>query len=211
MNIKTAIQIFISLLIIISLYFFVKITFFSKNQEIMNLDLEDKEVQVEKIDIKENRGDTVENINYKSVDANGNEYNLYASSGEISEDNENIIILKNVSGELQFKGKSNVYIKSDFAKYNSLNFDTYFYKNVLGSFENKKIYSDNLDLLFKDNKAMMYNNIKILDINIEGNADKIKLDLLSGDIIITMLEKQKIQIIKEWINGYNKKIQNNYI
>tara|TARA_B100000579_G_C22797170_1_gene837762 strand:+ start:258 stop:851 length:594 start_codon:yes stop_codon:yes gene_type:complete len=197
MNIKTAIQIFISLLIIISLYFFVKITFFSKNQEIMNLDLEDKEVQVEKIDIKENRGDTVENINYKSVDANGNEYNLYASSGEISEDNENIIILKNVSGELQFKGKSNVYIKSDFAKYNSLNFDTYFYKNVLGSFENKKIYSDNLDLLFKDNKAMMYNNIKILDINIEGNADKIKLDLLSGDIIITMLEKQKIQIIKE--------------
>ena len=163
----------------------------------MNLDLEDKEVQVEKIDIKENRGDTVENINYKSVDANGNEYNLYASSGEISEDNENIIILKNVSGELQFKGKSNVYIKSDFAKYNSLNFDTYFYKNVLGSFENKKIYSDNLDLLFKDNKAMMYNNINFLDSNIEGNADKIKLNLLTGDIIITMLDKQKIQLIKD--------------
>ena len=197
MNIKTAIQVFILLIIIISLYFFIKITFLSEKQEIIDLDTEEKEVKVEKIEVKNSSGDIVENISYKSIDAKGNEYNLYASRGETSEDNENIIILKNVSGELQLKDKPNIYIKSDFAKYNSLNFDTYFYQNVSGSFENKKIYSDNLDLLFKDNKAMMYNNIKILDINIEGSADKIKLDLLTGDIIITMLEKQKIQVIKE--------------
>ena len=163
----------------------------------MDLDLEEKEVKVEKIDAKESSGDIVENINYKSIDANGNVYNLNASRGEISKDNENIIILKNVSGELKLKDKSNIYIKSDFAKYNSLNFDTYFYQNVSGFFENKKIYSDNFDLLFKDNKAMIYNNIKFLDINIEGSADKIKLDLLTGDIIVTMLDKQKIQINKE--------------
>ena len=197
MNIKTVIQIFIFLIILISLYLFIKITFLSENQEIMDLDLEEKEVKVEKIDTKESSGDIVENINYKSIDSNGNEYNLNASRGEISKDNENIIILKNVSAELQLKGKSNIYIKSDFAKYDSLNFDTYFYRNVSGFFENKKIYSDNFDLLFKDNKAMIYNNIKFLDINVEGNADKIKLDLLTGDIIVKMLEKQKIQIIKE--------------
>ena len=197
MNIKTIIQIFIFLIIVISLYLFIKITFLSENQEIMDLDLEEKEVKVEKIDAKESSGDIVENINYKSIDANGNEYNLNASRGEISKDDENIIILKNVKAELQLKDKSNIYIKSDFAKYDSLNFDTYFYRNVSGFFENKKIYSDNFDLLFKDNKAMIYNNIKFLDINVEGNADKIKLDLLTGDIIVTMLEKQKIQIIKE--------------
>ena len=44
---------------------------------------------------------------------------------------------------------------------------------------------------------MIYNNIKFKDINIEGTADKIKLDLLTGDIIITMLGKEKIQITKE--------------
>ena len=197
MNIKTAIQIFIFLLIIISLYFFIKITFLSEKQEIMDLDLQEKDIKVEKIDIKESGGDIVESISYKSIDANGNEYNLNAYRGEISKDNENIIILKNVSGELKLKNKSNIYIKSDFAKYDSLNFDTYFYQNVSGFFENKKIYSDNFDLLFKDNKAMIYNNIKFLDINIEGSADKIKLDLITGDIIVTMLEKQKIQIIKE--------------
>ena len=196
MNIKTAIQIFIFLLIIISLYFFIKITFLSEKQEIMDLDLQEKDIKVEKIDIKESGGDIVESISYKSIDANGNEYNLNAYRGEISKDNENIIILKNVSGELKLKNKSNIYIKSDFAKYDSLNFDTYFYQNVSGFFKNKKIYSDNFDLLFKDNKAMIYNNIKFLDMNVEGNANKIKVDLLTGDIIITMLEKQKIQIIK---------------
>jgi|TARA_B100000929_G_scaffold290213_1_gene283076 hypothetical protein len=197
MNIKTAIQIFIFLLIIISLYLFIKMTFLSEKQEIIDLDLEKKEVKAEKIDIKESSGNIIENIDYKSIDANGNEYNLHASRGEISNDNENIIILKNVSGELRLKDKPNIYIKSDYAKYNSLNFDTYFYQNVSGFFENKKIYSDNFDLLFKDNKAMIYNNIKFLDINIEGSADKIKLDLLTGDIIITMREKEKIQVIKK--------------
>ena len=43
---------------------------------------------------------------------------------------------------------------------------------------------------------MIYNNIKFKDTNIEGAADKIKLDLLTGDIIITMKDTQKIQIIK---------------
>ena len=197
MNIKTVIQIFIFLIIIASLYFFIEKTFLSEKQEIIDLDLEDKEVKVEKIEVKDSDGDIVENINYKSIDAVGNEYNLTASRGEISKDSENIIILKNVSGELNLKDKPNVYIKSDYAKYNSLSFETYFYQNVSGFFENKKIYSDNFDLLFKDNKAMIYNNIKFLDINIEGSADKIKLDLLTGDIIVKMLEKQKIQIIKE--------------
>ena len=172
-------------------------TFLSEKQEIIDLDLEKKEVKAEKIDIKESSGNIIENIDYKSIDANGNEYSLHASRGEISNDNENIIILKNVSGELRLKDKPNIYIKSDYAKYNSLNFDTYFYQNVSGFFENKKIYSDNFDLLFKDNKAMIYNNIKFLDINIEGSADKIKLDLLTGDIIITMREKEKIQVIKK--------------
>ena len=196
MNIKTVIQIFIFIIIIISLYFFIRITFFSKKQEIINLDLE-KKIKTEKIDIAENSGDIVKNISYKSVDSNGNEYNLRADEGETNEDKKNIIILKNVSGELKLIDKPNIYIKSDFAQYDSLNFDTYFYQNVSGFFGNKKIFSDNFDLLFKDNKAMIYNNIKFLDINIEGNADKIKLDMLTGDIIITTLEKQKIQITKE--------------
>ena len=71
-------------------------TFLSEKQEIIDLDLEKKEVKAEKIDIKESSGNIIENIDYKSIDANGNEYNLHASRGEISNDNENIIILDGI-------------------------------------------------------------------------------------------------------------------
>ena len=50
MNIKTVIQIFIFLIIIASLYFFIEKTFLSEKQEIIDLDLEDKEVKVEMLE-----------------------------------------------------------------------------------------------------------------------------------------------------------------
>ena len=62
----------------------------------------------------------------------------------------------------------------------------------------KEIHSDNLDLLFQDNIAKMYNNIKFLDQNLKVNADEISLDLLYGDVYIKMFDdKNKIQIIKK--------------
>ena len=91
--------------------------------------------------------------------AKGNEYILNAKYGEESKEDSNIIILKQVLGTIKLKNKSDIEIKSDFAKYNSITFDTNFYENVLGFFEESKISSDNLDLFFKNNKAIMYNNM----------------------------------------------------
>ena len=67
----------------------------------------------------------------------------------------------------------------------------------MGFFEESKISSDNLDLFFKNNKAIMYNNIKYLDRNTAANADEISFNLLNGDVNIKMFDKKKkIQIIK---------------
>ena len=68
----------------------------------------------------------------------------------------------------------------------------------MGLYEESEIHSDNLDLLFQDNIAKMYNNIKFLDQNLKVNADEISLDLLYGDVYIKMFDdKNKIQIIKK--------------
>ena len=100
-------------------------------------------------------------------------------------------------GIINLKDKSNIEINSDFAKYNSITFDTNFYENVLGFFEESKLSSDNLDLFFKNNKAIMYNNIKYLDGNTAANADEISFNLLNGDVNIKMFDKkEKIRIIK---------------
>ena len=60
-----------------------------------------------------------------------------------------------------------------------------------------RFFSENLDLLFKDNKAIMYNNIKFYNKTINANADEIVFDLLNGNVNIKMFDKtEKIQIIK---------------
>ena len=196
MNVKSIIQLFIFFIIVIFLFFFIKNTFWSKTKDIIDLDLEKKNLSHE-IDDKENFSNIIEHLNYRSIDANGNEYILNAEFGEVSQDDQNLIMLKNVSGKLILKNNSDIYIYADYAKYNSKNFDTNFYQNVSGFFELSKIYSDNLDLLFKDNLGIMYNNIKFFDKNLEVAADKILLNLSNGDLNIEMFNKEKkIKIIK---------------
>ena len=159
MNVKTTIQLLIFFLIVIFIFFFIKNTFLKERKDIVNLDL-NKDKIIEEIGTKKNQNNIIENLNYISIDAKGNEYILNAKYGEESKEDSNIIILKQVLGTIKLKNKSEIEIKSDFAKYNSINFDTNFYENVLGFFEKSKISSDNLDLYFKDNVAIMYNKIK---------------------------------------------------
>ena len=199
MNVKTIVQLIIFLLIIIFIYFFIKNTFLEEQKNIVNLDL-NKEETNEEIKIAKDEKDEIniiENLNYISIDAEGNEYILNAKYGKESLEDSNIIILENVVGVIKLRGKSNIEIKSDFAKYNSINFDTNFYENVLGLFEESKVSSDNLDLFFKDNRAIMYNNIKYLDNDTVANADEISFNLSNGDVNIKMFDKnKKIQISK---------------
>ena len=196
MNVKTTIQLLIFFLIIIFVFFFIKNTFLKEQKVIVNLDL-NKDKIIEEIGTEKNQNNIIENLNYISIDAKGNEYILNAKYGEESKEDSNIIILKQVLGTIKLKNKSDIEIKSDFAKYNSITFDTNFYENVLGFFEESKISSDNLDLFFKNNKGIIYNNIKYLDMNTSANADEISFNLLNGDVNIKMFDKKKkIQIIK---------------
>ena len=196
MNVKTTIQLLIFFLIIIFVFFFIKNTFLKEQKVIVNLDL-NKDKITEEIKTENNQNNIIEDLNYISIDAKGNEYTLNAKYGEESKEDSNIIILKQVLGTIKLKNKSGIQIKSDFAKYNSITFDTNFYENVLGFFEESKISSDNLDLFFKNNKGIIYNNIKYLDIDTSANADEISFNLLNGDVNIKMFDKKKkIQIIK---------------
>ena len=196
MNVKTTVQLLIFILIVIFIFFFMKSTFLKEQKDIVNLDL-NKDKIFEEIGTEKNQNNFIENLNYISTDAKGNEYILNAKYGEESKEDSNIIILKQVVGTIKLVNKPDIEIKSDFAKYNSLTFDTNFYENVLGSFKESKITSDNLDLFFKNNRAIMYNNIEYLDRDTAANADEISFNLLNGDVNIKMFDKkEKIQIIK---------------
>ena len=196
MNVKVIIQLLIFLILIIFLFFFIKNTFFTASQNIIDLDSKEKN-EITQLESNQNLSNIIENLSYKSIDDNGNEYLLNAESGESIKDDANIIILKKVKAIIKLKDKSNIYIYSDFAKYNSQNYDTFFYQNVRSDFEDNNIKCDNLDLLIKDNLAILYNNINIMDNNLTAKADQILLNLLNGDVNIKMFDKEnKIKIVK---------------
>ncbi len=197
MNVKIIIQFLIFILILVLLFFFIKNTFLEEEKDVIELKIDKNEVVTINQD-NEEISNVIKNLNYRSVDSNGNTYILKSEYGEVTKENSDILILKNVTGIIRLKNKSEIKISADLAKYNSENYNTFFYQNVLGLYEESEIHSDNLDLLFQDNIAKMYNNIKFLDQNLKVNADEISLDLLYGDVYIKMFDdKNKIQIIKK--------------
>jgi len=199
MNVKTIVQLLIFFVIIIFLYFFIKNTFFTDDVKVINVDLDGKEKNILEITNSEKESEEsniIKNLSYKSIDEGGNQYILNAESGEKVE-NKNFLKLYKVRAQIKLVDKSIILINSDFANYDSITFETNFYQNINGSFEDNRFLSENLDLLFKDNKAIMYNNIKFYNKTIDANADEIVFDLLNGNVNINMFDKNEKIIIKK--------------
>ena len=104
MNVKSTIQLSIFLILIIFLTYIIKTTFLSDNKEIVNLDLSNNEIseEVDRIEVNKEFSNIIENLSYKSIDANGNEYRLNAKSGEVNIENKEDITLKEAALALNY-------------------------------------------------------------------------------------------------------------
>ena len=88
---------------------------------------------------------TFEGVNYTTKDARGNEYVINAQRGEIDYANPNIIYLTNVQALIKLNNSNNIKITSDYGKYNTINFDTIFSKNVIVNYLENQIIGEYLD------------------------------------------------------------------
>ena len=206
MNLKTVVQIML-LLVIITIFYSFYLVYFKKDDSNLNTAVE-KEANKNEIKliqenesedlVNKNDSNIIKNIEYKSLDRKGNEYILKASIGEIDIKNKNIIKLNKVTGKIILIGKEPIYIYSNFAIYDSKNYDTKFFDNVKIKFENNNIYSNNFDLFIRKDIARIYNNV-ILNNNLSKiNADVVNIDLLSGNINVDMFDKSnKVKFLKK--------------
>ena len=189
MNKKITFQITLFLFLIIIIFFFYYKYFFLKESKI-NLAIQN--LKVETFDSGNN---VIKNIRYFSTDKQGNEYLIISEYGEISNKDANIILMKNVTSQINLFKKDTIYINSKFAEYNSLTFDTNFKEDVFLEYSEHKINSENMDLSFKKNFVQIYNNIIYKSPTNELFADKLEIDLLTKDSKIFMFNNEKIRIL----------------
>ena len=138
----------------------------------------------------ENIENIIEDLRFERIDVYENKFVINAKYGEISINNLDVLILKEVTGTIYLTNRSPINISSDFAEYNKLNFDTLFYDNVKITYENNLIESDNLNISLDKSVASINSNVIINNNYMESYADNIELNLLNRDIIINMFDKE---------------------
>ena len=126
----------------------------------------------------------VKDVEYLTSDTNGNKYKILASSGKTNKTNTNILDLIDVKGEITSDKRSNIYIVSDFAKYNSSTSGSKFYSNVIINYEDKQINCENFDINMDTNLAIAYNNVVVIDPKSIMKAGKITLNIETKEIFI---------------------------
>ena len=142
----------------------------------------------------------IENLKYLSTDKEGNEYKIEAKKGNIDKDNPDIIYLENVDAIILLKNSEYISIKSNFAKYNSKNFDTLFNDAVSVDYEDHLLTGNFLDLSFENNLVSIYDDVKYLSGFSSLSADKAEIDILNKNTKIFMESPGK----KVLINNISK-------
>ena len=142
----------------------------------------------------------IENLKYLSTDKEGNEYKIEAKKGNIDKDNPDIIYLENVVAIILLKNSEYISIKSNFAKYNSKNFDTLFNDAVSVDYEDHLLTGNFLDLSFENNLVSIYDDVQYLSGFSSLSADKAEIDILNKNTKIFMESPGK----KVLINNISK-------
>ena len=185
----------IILLILISLFLFFK--YFKKTSMKSDLELNTQKTI--------NSGESlIEDLKYLSTDKEGNEYKIEAKKGNIDKTNPDIIYLENVYAVISLQNSDYISIKSNFAKYNTKNFNTLFNDSVSVDYGEHILNSEFLDLSFENNLVSIYDNVRYISGISSLSADKAEIDILNKKTKIFMKNSnKKVQINNITTNGNN--------
>ena len=154
------------------------------------------EIKPEKLENEVYSSNKIKDVKYTTKDADGNEYIITAIEGEIDYSNTNIIYLTNIKAVIKLINSDDILITSEYGKYNSVNFDTIFSKNVIINYINNKITGEYLDFSLERNSLLI--SKKVVYTNLENilKADAVEMNIKTKDTKIFMYENQKKVNIK---------------
>lgn len=194
---KIYLQLTLSLLIVLIITI-TYLVYFKSDDKITVIENNDKTILN---DASEN---LISDLFYKSEDKDGNKYEIKSKNGIISQKRANLISMNDVSATVFLNDGGKIFIVSDSANYDSNNNDTLFKGSVKMNYNDHTIKSNYIDLSFKENKAIIYENINYNSNLSKLEADKIIVDFLEMKVKILMDDTNDKVLVKTILkNGNN--------
>tara|TARA_B100000963_G_scaffold356681_2_gene377274 strand:+ start:2759 stop:3358 length:600 start_codon:yes stop_codon:yes gene_type:complete len=169
-----------------------------KNPSVSNVDNDRND---EKLKIIEGSSDLIKQMSYFSEDSKGNRYEINSESGIINSDKSNLIFMNKVTAVIFLLNGEKILISSNEAKYNDENNDTTFSGYVKMIYSEHKIVAENLDLSFKDQTAVLYDNVNYKSNLTNVSADRIFIDFISKNIKIKMDDEKNNILVQSKIKN----------
>ena len=180
-------KIFLKMIMVLSLIiitWFIYSEYFKKYEGKLSIP-DNPTSEIEKVNIY--NSNIIKDINYTSRDLKGNEYIIIAKEGEIDLDNSDIIFLTDVTAYIKLvKNSELIVITSNYGKYNTINYDTIFSKNVKIDYVDNIITGDYLDFSMMKNLLIVSRNVVYKNLENTMKADVIELDTITKDTKIFM-------------------------
>ena len=158
----------------------------------------------EKKDTQVNKDDLIENLKYTSNNSKGDIYELFADFGKADLEKPNLMFLTNVKGTIKSKNKSDVLLVSDYANFNTKNFETTFISNVKISRNDEIITGNELYLVLdleendekdnlnkEENLLRMSHDVSFVKPGYSLKADIVEIDLITKNSKIYMKDNVK--------------------
>ena len=158
----------------------------------------------EKKDTQVKKDDLIENLKYTSNNSKGDIYELFADFGKADLEKPNLMFLTNVKGTIKSKNKSDVLLVSDYANFNTKNFETTFISNVKISRNDEIITGNELYLVLdleendekdnlnkEENLLRMSDDVSFVKPGYSLKADVVEIDLITKNSKIYMKDNIK--------------------
>ena len=191
MKYKTVIQFVFAIFFLIIIFLFYQ-KYFPSNKKPLNTSITNDDSKN-----LESKNNLIKDMSYETTDSNGNKYFIYSKSGEVDTDNSDIILMKNVFARVEIFEKDTIYINSLSARYDVINYETNFSKDVQLKYLDHTIFAENIDLSFQKNFAWLYTDVVYKGSGYELFADKIEIDLITKNSKIFTNNSKKVKIIKK--------------
>ena len=150
------------------------------------------------IEIDGQEANLFENVEYQGIYDLNNSFIIKSKKAHILNSDPDLVYMENLYAVIHMNDGRIITITSDTGKYNKVNYDCFFEKNVKAKDSKTVILSDNLDLLSTEDYATVYNNVILTNNNGSLKADKINYNFDTELYEISMFDDSsvKIKIIK---------------